>query len=276
MTHEMIYETLPNITLPKIGFGTARVGGRIIPHRQRDAYWITILRSAFELGYTHFDTAELYALGYSERLIGRAVRDVGAKRENIFITTKVWPIHLRYRSLLRACENSLRRLNTDYIDGYLIHIPNPFVALQDSFRALSQLVRQGKVKHVGVSNFNLELLKEAQLHSETPIITNQIPYSIRNRSYAMNGVIKYCQQNNIIVTAYTPLRYNNTQPNAALQTIANAHSATPHQIALAWLVAQPRLITIPMSFNPQHQKENIDAINIKLAEAEMDQLTSPG
>src|SRR5258706_6262922 len=186
----MIYEPVHNLTLPKIGFGTARVGGRIIPNYRHDAYWVTTLLSALELGYTHFDTAELYALGYSERLIGRAMRDTGTKREDILITTKVWPIHLRYHSLLLACQNSMRRLNVDYIDVYLIHIPNPFIALKDSFQALNQLVREGKIKYIGVSNFNLKLLQEAQSLSETPIITNQIPYSIGNRFYEMNGVIK--------------------------------------------------------------------------------------
>ncbi len=271
---EMIYETFNDITLPKIGFGTARVGGRIIPNHRRDPYWMTILCSALELGFTHFDTAELYALGYSERLIGRAMRDTGTKREDILITTKVWPIHLRYHSLLLACQNSLRRLNVDYIDVYLIHIPNPLIALKDSFQALNQLVREGKIKHIGVSNFNLKLLQEAQSLSETPIVTNQIPYSMCNRLYEKNGVIKYCQENNMLITAYTPLGHNQIQPNNALQSIAKVHHATLYQIALAWLVAQPRVITIPMAFNPIHQKENLEAASIKLSETEMEQLRS--
>jgi diketogulonate reductase-like aldo/keto reductase len=272
----MKYETIHDLSLPKLGFGTSRIGGNLLPNRSRDQFYLSALRSALELGYAHFDTAELYSLGHSEELIGRAIRETGAKRESMFITTKVWPTHLRYKNVLRACENSLRRLGTDYIDLYLIHWQNPFIALKDTFRALNQLVREGRVKHVGVSNFNLNLLKQSQALSESPITTNQVPYSLFHRSYVKNGVLEYCQQNDILLTAYTPVGRGNILANKTLRSIASAHQATPHQIVLAWLVAQARVITIPMSFIPQHQKENLDAVNIELSISEMDQLDQMG
>ena len=136
---QMIYEKLPHITLPKIGLGTARLGGRIIPNRRRDPEYLSAIRSALELGYTHIDTAELYALGHSEELIGRAIREAHVAREKIMLTTKAWLVHLGYKSLLAAAENSLRRLAMEYIDLYLIHIPNPFIPLEESFRALNEL-----------------------------------------------------------------------------------------------------------------------------------------
>ena len=272
----MKYETSHNLTLPKLGFGTARVGGRLLPDRSQDQYYLSALRSALELGYIHFDTAEFYSFGHSEELIGRAIRETGMKRESLFITTKVWPTHLRYKNVLRACENSLRRLSTDYIDQYLIHWLNPFITLKDTFRALNQLVKESKVKHIGVSNFNLNLLKQSQALSESPITTDQVPYSLLHRPYVKNGVLEYCQQNNILLTAYTPVDHGHIHANKTLQSIASAHQATPYQIALAWLVAQARVIAIPRSFKPLHQKENLDAVNIELSKSEMDQLDQMG
>ena len=112
------------------GFGTAQLGGRLFANRSRDAFYLSALRSALEIGYTHFDTANFYSFGHAEELIGRAVRETNTKRENIFITTKVWPTRLTYNKVLRACENSLRRLQTEYIDLYLVHWPNPLVPLK--------------------------------------------------------------------------------------------------------------------------------------------------
>jgi 2,5-diketo-D-gluconate reductase B len=272
----MKYESVDGMALPKIGFGTARVGGRIVPNLLRDAEWIKILRSALELGYTHFDTAELYALGYSERLIGRAIRESGAARADLLLTTKAWLNHLNYEGILRACEKSLRRLGTGYVDIYLIHLPNPLVPLEETFRALNRLVREGSVRRVGVSNFKLDLLQQAQQLCETSLITNQVPYSIHEREYARNGVLGYCQANDIVLTAYTPLRHTVTGSGRILRKIAETHDATPHQVALAWLTAQPRVITIPMSFDPQHQKDNLLAGNIELSPEELKQLGEPG
>ncbi len=276
----MKYETLNNTQIPKIGFGSARLGGRfvggILADRSHDEFFLSALRSALNLGYTHFDTAELYGGGHAEELIGRAIHDFGAKREKVFVTTKIWPTRLAYKNVLRACENSLRRLQMDYVDLYLIHWPNPFVPLKETFRALNQLVKDGKVKHVGASNFDVKRIKEAQSLSETPICAIQVPYSVTHRTYVKNGVLEYCQQNNMLVTAYTPVNHGHLAADAVLQSIADAHHATLHQIALAWLVSQPRVLAIPLSFNPKHQKENLDAADIELTPADMNQLNALG
>jgi diketogulonate reductase-like aldo/keto reductase len=140
--------------------------------------------------------------------------------------------------------------------------------LEDTFRALNKLVRDGKVKHLGVSNFDLRLLKRSIQLSETPLITDQVPYSVSERSYVRNGVLEYCQQNDIFLTAYEPVDKGHLRSNKALETVAQAHKATIFQIALAWVVAQPRVITIPMSFNPQHIRENFESAEIELTSAE--------
>jgi diketogulonate reductase-like aldo/keto reductase len=218
----MNYETVRTVTLPKIGFGAWKIGGEMSARPAHDAASLAALRSALELGYTHFDTAEAY------------------------------------------------------LDLYLIHWPSAGMRLGDTFRALNKLVRDGKVRHLGVSNFDLKLLKQAVSLSETPLLTNQVPYSLSDRSYARNGVLTYCQQNDIVLTAYSPVEVGRLRATPKLQAIAKAHQASVYQIALAWLAAQPRVITIPMSANPRHQAENLAAADIALSPAEMEQLDSPG
>lgn len=269
----MKYETVHGLSIPKVGFGTWRIGGDSYADPKLDSVSLTALRTALELGYTHFDTAEGYAAGYSEELVGRAVRETNTKREDLFIATKISPEHLQYEQVFTSCENSLRRLNMDYVDLYLIHWPRIGMKLEETFRALNKLVQDGKVRHLGVSNFNLKLLRQAQSVSETPILTDQVPYRLPDKSYVKNGVLDYCQQNDVLLTAYSPVKFRNLPVNQTVHAIADAHSATSFQIALAWLVAQPRVITIPMSLNPQHIKENFEAADIELTKEEFKTLS---
>lgn len=269
----MKYETLFNQErIQKIGFGTWRIGGASSPDYSQDERSLSALRSALELGYAHFDTAEMYAGGHSEELLGRAARDAGRKRDALFITSKVTPSHLRFNDVLRACEGSLRRLGMDYIDLYLIHWASGSIPLEETFRALNQLVAQGKVRHLGVSNFDLAQLKKSQELSATAIVTNQVAYSLFDCACVKNGMLAYCQANNILLTAYSPVKEGRIKISPGLQAVADAHAATPYQIALAWLTQQSRVITIPMSFNRQHQAENLSAADIELTDAEMEQL----
>jgi diketogulonate reductase-like aldo/keto reductase len=270
----MKYETVQNVTLPKIGFGAWSIGGDSHPDPDRDAASLAALHSALEVGYTHFDTAEAYAAGHSEELIGQAIRETEIKREALFITTKVSPEHLSHSDVLRSFENSLRHLGMEYVDLYLIHWPGTWTNYEETFRALNKLVRERKVRHLGVSNFKLKLLKKVQEYSETPILTNQVPYRIPDRAYVQNGVVEYCQQNDILITAYSPVKFRMIRVSRTLTAIADAHSATPFQIALAWLVMQPRVITIPMSFNPRHIRENFEAADIELRQEEIQVLNA--
>ncbi len=268
----MRYETINNLRIPKIGFGTWRIGGRGTADPSTDRESLSALRSALELGYTHFDTAEAYAAGHAEELIGRAVREFRASRGTLFITSKVSPEHLGPEDVLHSCENSLRRLGMDYLDMYLIHWPSTGMKLPETFGALNRLVREGKVRHIGVSNFNLALLSQAAGLCETPLLTDQVPYSIDVREYSDNGVLAYCQQNGILLTAYSPVKSGFASTHPAVRSIAEARSVTPEQVAMAWLTTQPRVITIPMSANPQHQAENLRAADLVLGPEEMDRL----
>lgn len=270
----MKFETIPSLTLPKIGFGTWKIGGDSSANPATDPVSMAALHAALEIGYTHFDTAEMYANGHAEELIGKAIRESTVKREALFITSKVTPSHLRYDDVLASCEKSLRRLQMEYIDLYLIHWPQAGMQLEETFRALNKLVHDGKVKHLGVSNFNLKLLKQAQEFSETPIVNNQVPYSLSDRTYTKNGVLEYCQQNDILFTAYSPVEEGRLRSNKTLEAIARAHKASVYQIALAWVISQPRIITIPMSANPSHIQENFTAAEIELTQDEIKQLTN--
>jgi diketogulonate reductase-like aldo/keto reductase len=269
----MKYETLPNLTIPKLGFGTWKIGGSSYADPKLDSVSLAALRSALEVGYLHFDTAEMYASGHTEELLGRAVRESGIDRKTLFIASKVMPSHLRFDDVLKACETSLKRLRMEYIDLYLIHWPQAGMKLEETFRALNKLVRDEKIRHLGVSNFNLKLLQQSRELCETPLVTNQVPYSLSERSYVRNGVLEYCQQNDILLTAYEPVDKGRLNVNQALRSVAEAHNATPHQIALTWLIVQPRVITIPMSLNPGHIRDNFESASIELTEEEFKMLS---
>jgi diketogulonate reductase-like aldo/keto reductase len=270
----MKYQYVHGIRLPKIGFGTWKIGGGASANSKKDPASLAALRSALEIGYTHIDTAEMYAAGHAEELIGSVVQDMRIPRESLFITSKVLPSHLAYHEVLKACEASLRRLKMDYLDLYLIHWPHQDMNLSETFRALNKLVRDGKVRHLGVSNFDLPLLKRSQEYSERPIVTNQVPLSLSNKTHLRNGIQKYCQANQILLTAYSPLEEGRLASSRIVEDIARTHRATIPQIALAWIISHPFVITIPMSGNPVHQKENFDAAEIELTEGEIRRLSA--
>ena len=264
----MRYRNLPDGSpIPVIGLGTWRMGGGTEPDPTGDASVLYAIHAALEMGYTHIDTAEMYAGGHTEELVGQAIRDFD--RRSLFITSKVWHTNLRYPAVLRACENSLRRLGTDYLDLYLIHWPDSAIPLVETFEGLNELVETGKVRHLGVSNFDLDMLMQAHHLSATPLATNQVPYSVLNRTSAQNGILAYCQQNGIILTAYTPVEKGRVHELAELNALAGRIGATTTQIALSWLINQPNVITIPKSLHVEHLRENLAALELELGEDDL-------
>ena len=169
-----------------LGLGTWEVGGRMSRDTSRDAEAITAIKKAIELGYTHIDTAEMYGGGHSEELVGLAINDFD--RDSLFITTKVLPEHLRYKDVIKSAEGSLKRLKTDYIDLYLIHIPNPKIPIKETMQAMDLLLSQQKIRFIGVSNFSCQQLKEAQGSTENKIVNNQIEYNLLTRRSGMYNV----------------------------------------------------------------------------------------
>ncbi|MBX3014120.1 MAG: aldo/keto reductase [Caldilineaceae bacterium] len=263
-------KALPDGTqVPVIGLGLWNYGGGSAPDYSRDEADIAAIHSAIEVGYRHFDTAEYYASGHSEELLGRALQDY--QRRDFFVTTKVSAQHIGYDDLLAACDRSLSRLQTNYIDLYLIHWPSQTIPLRESMRALNRLVAEGKIRQVGVSNFDLALLQEAVALCETPLATNQVHYNVLHREYVQNGVVAYCQAQGILVTAYSPVK-DGVLNSSTVQQIATAQQATPAQVAIQWLIQQPAVITIPKSGNRQRQQENWDAGSVTLSADAIQQL----
>ena len=205
----MIYKKISDYNVPAVGLGTWEMGGGEQADYSHDRHWITIIRSAIENGLTHIDTAEMYGNGHTEELVGEAIK--GFPRQNLFITTKVWLTHLRSNDLFSSFEKSLRQLQTDYIDLYLVHHPNPDIPLEETLMAMNRLVEQKRVRAIGVSNFDISLIKEAVRISSVPISAVQIEYSLLARNsgiYTQNQekeIIPYCQENQIAVIAWRPL-----------------------------------------------------------------------
>lgn len=249
--------------VPLLGLGTATFG------RDRNLE-INAIRAALDLGYTHIDTAESYGDGGAERVIGEAIK--GHDRSKLFVTTKVSREHLREADVLRALESSLGRLQTDYVDLYLIHWPSAGIPLEETFRALNELVSRGKVRYLGVSNFSVSQMEESFRLTNSILATNQVRYSMHHREPERDGVLEYCRTHDVLLTAYTPIEKGRLSAGGGLAGIAGDKGCTLVQLALSWLLSQEQVITIPQSKNPAHLEENLGALEVELSAEEKGQL----
>jgi diketogulonate reductase-like aldo/keto reductase len=252
--------------IPAIGQGCMGIGGYLSKESLHDDNQIKALRLGIELGMTFLDTAEAYGNGHSEEIVGRSVEGI---RDKVFIGTKVSPEHLSYDALLRSAEGSLRRLKTDYIDLYQVHWSNPKIPISETMRAMKRLLKAGKIRYVGVSNFSLKELKEAQAAiSEDEIVSAQVEYNLFDRTIE-NSILPYCEREGITTIAYSPLDQGKIASGdkriEALQMIANKYNQTMVQVALNWLISHPSVIAIPKATNPAHIKENAAAADFELS-----------
>ncbi|TXT59093.1 MAG: hypothetical protein BAJALOKI1v1_1480010 [Promethearchaeota archaeon] len=260
--------------IPLIGQGTWGIS-RLFKDKEYYEQWKTSLRTGIELGMTHIDTAEFYGWGKAEEVVGELIKEYD--RDELFITSKLFPIHFRKKTMKKAAEVSLKRLDIKYLDLYLIHWPNPFISIEKDMKVLEELVKEGKTRYIGVSNFSVDQFKKAQdyLKSEE-LITNQLKASVEDQKVIHNS-LSYYQQNDIIMTAYSPLGHKGlTDIDEALknklQSVAENHNATIQQIALAWLITHKNVITIPKAFHLNHVKSNAKAASINLSKREIELL----
>ncbi len=243
------------VNVAVIGQGTWGMG----VNRGAEKDEIAALRLGIELGMTHLDTAEMYGDGRAERIVGRAIAD---QREKVFLTTKVWPDNASYAGTLRACERSLQRLGTEYIDLYLLHWPSEH-PVGETMRAMEELVRRGLVRFIGVSNFGVAQLQAAQAAlTRVRLACNQVPYHLRDRKIERD-LLPYCESQGIAVVGYTPLARGGFHRGGVAE-IARKYNRTPRQVALNFLTRRPSLFTIPKASQPAHVRENAAALDFSL------------
>ena len=258
--------------IPVLGLGTWRMGGGMTADYSRDDEYVEAIRYAIKSGITHIDTAELYGAGHTEDLVGVVIKKFD--RKNLFITTKVSPQHLFLPAQIRrSCENSLKRLKTTYIDLYLIHWPNPLAPMKSVMSALDLLVKEKKIRYIGVSNFSVSQLQNAQKYTKNKIVTNQVHYSLLHRD-PEDKLLEFCQKENVILTAYTPLETGElAHGNEALKKVAKKYKKTPAQVALRWLIEKPNVIIIPKASSKEHIDELMGALGWKMEREDQDYLS---
>lgn len=235
--------------IPALGFGTWRLRGMMC----RD-----MVRFALDLGYRHIDTAAIYG---NEEEVGHGIAESSVERSDIFLTTKVGPNNLKPDALKRSAEESIRRLGTGYVDLLLIHWPNIDVPLADSLDAMRGLQAEGTVRHIGVSNFPVVLLREAIEEIGAPIIANQVEY---HPYLSQNHVLEYCRKAGIMLTAYCPVAEGRVNKDPDLLRIADKHDRSAAQITLRWLLDQDCVSAIPMTTSPEHCRDNLKIFDFEL------------
>ncbi|MBU5672222.1 aldo/keto reductase [Paenibacillus brevis] len=275
----MLYRKLGNteVSIPAIGQGTWKFGEA----KQQEKDEIEALRFGIEHGLTLIDTAEEYAGGGSEKVVGQAIHDI---RNDVFLVTKVSAKNCSYKGVLGAAEASLERLRTDRIDLYLQHWPSEQYEVSETMGAMAELVSKGLVKYVGVSNFSVPLMQEAQHHlGDIPLVCNQLPYHLNDRSIE-SQIIPFAKENGITIMGYSPFGFAphvfggkgfpeaGTPERSTLDTIGAKYGKTAYQVAINWVLRQQGLVTIPKAASKEHIVDNLNALGWELDQEDINQI----
>jgi diketogulonate reductase-like aldo/keto reductase len=240
-------------SIPALGFGTFRVPG---PDAER------MVSHVLANGYRHIDTAQIYG---NEAEVGEGIRRSGVARGDIFLTTKVWVENYKRAAFIASVDESLKKLKTDYVDLLLLHWPNEAVPLAEQIGALNEVAKAGKVRHIGVSNFNTDLMRQAVALSSLPIVTNQVEY---HPYIDQTPVLRAAQQLDISVTAYYAMADGKVLEDAVLKAIAAKHGKSIAQIVLRWIIQQD-LIALSKTVSEQRAQENAAIFDFELSSEDM-------
>jgi 2,5-diketo-D-gluconate reductase B len=250
----MQYVDANGARIPALGLGTWELRGAVCAK---------MVEAALRLGYRHIDTAEMYG---NEAEVGAGLRASGVARDEVFITTKVWPDHLAPADLERATRDSLARLRLAAVDLLLIHWPNPRIALEGTIAALSRMKEAGFARHIGISNFTVPLVEQAVRLATAPLVTNQIewhPYLDQEK------VVAACRRHGLAVTAYSPIARGRAAGDAVLRTIGARYGKTAGQVSLRFLV-QEGAVVIPRTARRERLEENMAVFDFALDAAEIE------
>src|ERR1700712_4583551 len=246
--------------IPAIGLGTWKLRGRTCAR---------LVEQALRLGYRHIDTAQVYE---NEREVGDGLRASGVRREEVFVTTKVWTSHFAPHDLERSAKESLNKLRVSEVDLLLLHWPNPRVPLSETLGALANVCKLGIAKHIGVSNFTVSLIGGAVAKCPAPLLCNQVEY---HPYLDQTKVREACARHGMAVVAYSPIARGRIKGDATLAQIGRAYGKTAAQVCLRWLVQQ-NVSAIPRTSRLERLSENIDIFDFALSDAEMEEISQLG
>ena len=250
--------------IPALGQGTVRMGDD--PGKSREE--VAALRLGLDLGSVLIDTAEMYADGGAESVVGEAIK---GHRDEVFLNSKVLPKNATRQGTIAACERSLKRLKTDYLDLYLLHWRED-VPLEETLDALQALKRAGKIRDYGVSNFEPTDMEDARrIHGGDEIVTNQVFYNLSHRGVEWD-LLPWCRMRGLPVMAYSPLDEGKLAKNRKLKPIADRHNVSAAQVALAWLLGQEGIVVFPKASNQEHVRENRAALDLRLTDEDLKDL----
>ncbi len=258
--------------MPAVGLGTYGLGGDEERDDSKDKECMQSVKDALNLGYTHIDTAEVYGRGHAEELIGVAIKNYNRKK--LFITSKVFKTHLEYEDVIKSAKESLKRMGIDYLDLYLVHSFNPEVPIKETMSAMNELVEKGLIRNVGVCNFSVEQLKEAQKYSKIKIVANQMKYNLWASSSPDLRTFEYCQKNDIMVIAYKLFGRGKIEKNKIplLGALAKKYGKSEGQIMVNGVISKKNFVAIFASKKKEHLKEGIDALKFKISDEDIKEL----